>query len=132
MRWIRMTTASTAKKGQDGTPASPISSPDGAGSRPGRPGWPPWRCIEFQSILRSIKTQKSEFNCSQGRFLHRRAHPILSQLEAKMSGQKTHFGQNQLGIYMIFGNQHASKMRGQDRGRQEAQKAPNGRFWPET
>ena len=78
------------------------------------------------------KNAKSEFNPSQGRFLLRRADPILSQLEAKIGGRKTHFGQNQLGIYMIFGNQHASKMRGQDRGRQEAQKAPNGRFWPET
>ena len=72
--------------------------------------------------------RKSEFGCSQGRFLHRRSHPILSQLEGKRGGHKSHFGQNQLGIYMIFGKQHASITRGQDRGRQDAQKSPNERF----
>ena len=78
------------------------------------------------------KNAKNEFGCSQGRFLLRRARPILSQLEGKIDGPKSHFGQNQLGIYMIFGKQHASKLRGQYRGRQEAQKSPNERFWPRT
>ena len=76
--------------------------------------------------------QKNEFGCSQGRFLYRRAHRILRQLEGKRGGHKSHFGQNPLGICMISGQQHASIMRGQDRGRQEAQKSPNERFWPEA
>ena len=94
---------------------------------------PPSLCsIKFISILWSQKMQKSEFNCSQGRFLFRRAHRFWRHHDAKKRGHKSHFWQNQLGIYMIFGNQHGPIMRGQDRSRQEAQKPPNERFWPET
>ena len=70
------------------------------------------------------KNAKNEFGCSQGRFLHRRPHRILSQLEGKRGGHKSHFGQNQLGICMISGQHHASIMGGQDQGRQEAQTRP--------
>ena len=79
----------------------------GVGWCPGRPGKPLLKGIE----ILIEKCPKLAFGSTIPMVFATTRAPDFEPIEGKRGGHKSHFGQNPLGICMIFGQQHASIMR---------------------